>query len=295
MPDVFTLTPLEEAQVSIIAKLGDHPNTDNNLSAQELREKFDEAPSNIRSYLNNTMGAELQTKIRSMDTAIASAASAASTSTINTSRLADGAVKTAKIYDGAVTADKIADGAVTADKLGAGSISVILTATIGTSSWTAQGPPYTQDFVATGIVAEDEDHPITWSCTSADQDVLDAYDLLEFNVEANLIHVSTQSVIEVSIPVQATQDNVNYDFTVTTTYTKNGAPFVKVVEVTGLLSTDNPIVDLVPSIVAATAEAQMDSYGLIYKMVVSADDTLTLYAMEALGTSVDIQMLCMRK
>lgn len=41
--------------VNIIASLGDNPNTDNNLSAAELKAKFDEAPELIKEYLNGTL------------------------------------------------------------------------------------------------------------------------------------------------------------------------------------------------------------------------------------------------
>lgn len=41
--------------LNIIAKLGDKPNTDNNMSADELKAKFDKAGLLIQEYLNNTL------------------------------------------------------------------------------------------------------------------------------------------------------------------------------------------------------------------------------------------------
>lgn len=41
--------------VEIISKLGAHPNTDNNLNEQDLKEKFDEAASLIKRYLNEQL------------------------------------------------------------------------------------------------------------------------------------------------------------------------------------------------------------------------------------------------
>lgn len=44
-----------EADLNIIQKLGDEPNTDNNLNAAELKEKFDEAANIIQRYINETL------------------------------------------------------------------------------------------------------------------------------------------------------------------------------------------------------------------------------------------------
>lgn len=41
--------------LDIISKLGDNPNTDNNLSEDQLRAKFDEGPNAIKSFLNNVI------------------------------------------------------------------------------------------------------------------------------------------------------------------------------------------------------------------------------------------------
>lgn len=44
-----------EADLNIIQKLGDEPNTDNNLNAAELKEKFDEAANIIQQYINEVL------------------------------------------------------------------------------------------------------------------------------------------------------------------------------------------------------------------------------------------------
>lgn len=41
--------------LDIIGKLGDNPNTDNNLSADQLREKFDEGPKAIKAFINTVI------------------------------------------------------------------------------------------------------------------------------------------------------------------------------------------------------------------------------------------------
>lgn len=289
----FTLSTLPEALVTIISALGDEPNVDDGLTAQQLKNKFDEAPKNIRTFLNNTLIHELEQKIRSMDTAISSAAS----SSVGTARIVDGAVTEAKLANGAVTGSKFADGAVTGAKIAANAVSANFTATIGTS-WTATGAPFTGQYQATGIVPEDESDPdtaITWACTSQDADVIAAYDLLSFDVIANIIKVSCDSNPEVDIPVTATQDGTTYSFTVLGgALTPQGAPFVQEVSVEGLLATDAPVVDIVTSGSYADSHEQLDAYGTIYKMI-AGDDTLTVYADDETSVSVAIQIKAVRK
>lgn len=41
--------------VNVIAALGDNPNTDNSLSAAQLKAKFDYAANLIKTYINNTL------------------------------------------------------------------------------------------------------------------------------------------------------------------------------------------------------------------------------------------------
>lgn len=50
----MSVTSFTEA-VNIIGSLGDNPNTDNNLSAAELKAMFDKAPELIKEYLNGTL------------------------------------------------------------------------------------------------------------------------------------------------------------------------------------------------------------------------------------------------
>ena len=44
-----------EADMNIIQQLGDHPNLDNEMSAEEVKAKFDEAGNEIKEYLNETV------------------------------------------------------------------------------------------------------------------------------------------------------------------------------------------------------------------------------------------------
>lgn len=44
----------------IISKLSDNPNSENNLSAQDLKKKFDEAGVAIQSFINATLIPEIR-------------------------------------------------------------------------------------------------------------------------------------------------------------------------------------------------------------------------------------------
>lgn len=62
-----------EADMNIIQQLGDHPNLDNEMSAEEIKAKFDEAGNEIKEYLNETVAPAIDAldgKAVSHDTAI---------------------------------------------------------------------------------------------------------------------------------------------------------------------------------------------------------------------------------
>lgn len=72
-------------------------------------------------------------------------------------------------------------------------------------------------------------------------------------------------------------------------------PYTKEVTLSGILATDHPIVDLLPSSNYATAEEQIEAWGSIYKVVASADNTLTFYATDEPTVAIPIQVRCIRK
>lgn len=72
-------------------------------------------------------------------------------------------------------------------------------------------------------------------------------------------------------------------------------PYTKVVTLSGILATDHPIVDLLPSSNYATAEEQIEAWGSIYKVVATADNTLTFYATDEPTVAIPIQVRCIRK
>lgn len=71
-------------------------------------------------------------------------------------------------------------------------------------------------------------------------------------------------------------------------WTGSSAPFTKAVTVTGILATDNPLIDIVPSGVYATDQTMLTNWGKIYRAVTSAN-TITFYATEV--PSADIPFI----
>lgn len=77
-------------------------------------------------------------------------------------------------------------------------------------------------------------------------------------------------------------------------WTGESAPYTNAVTVTGLLAADTPKVDMIPSDTFETAEAEIEAYASIYKMV-TADNQLTAYATEKPAVDISIQIEAVRK
>lgn len=77
-------------------------------------------------------------------------------------------------------------------------------------------------------------------------------------------------------------------------WTGSAAPFSQAVTISGVLSTDSPIIDLVPSNVYATAVAEDTAWGQIYKAVASTN-TITFYAKEKPTVALTFKARCIRK
>lgn len=71
-------------------------------------------------------------------------------------------------------------------------------------------------------------------------------------------------------------------------------PYTNSVTVTGLLTTDTPVMDLVASSTYATAQAEIADYANIYKATCSVANTLMVYATSAPTHDLSIQLVCVR-
>jgi len=77
-------------------------------------------------------------------------------------------------------------------------------------------------------------------------------------------------------------------------WTGSAAPFTQAVTISGVLSTDSPIIDLVPSDVYATAVAEDTAWGNIYRAVATTN-TITFYAKEEPTVALTFKARCIRK
>ena len=77
-------------------------------------------------------------------------------------------------------------------------------------------------------------------------------------------------------------------------WTGSAAPFSQAVTISGVLSTDSPIIDLVPSDVYATAVAEDTAWGSIYRAVATTN-TITFYAKEKPTVALTFKARCIRK
>jgi len=242
---------------------------------------------------------------------------------ITTAKLHDTAVTTTKIADANVTHAKLSDNAVESNNIGTGAVvdgklannsvnranikdgavTSEFTATIPAeiedggetvSAWEYDGPPYMNEIECTGMVSGD---PVTWACTSADEEVLAAYALCTFVADDDAILVSSDDAITLDIPISATQGGTTYIKTVLAAdWLATDLPMKQEITVSGLLATDKPIVDIDLSAVTTFADAEeaLEAYGYIYRMVAGADK-LTLYATEETLVDVNIKIKAVRK
>lgn len=90
---------------------------------------------------------------------------------------------------------------------------------------------------------------------------------------------------------------VSTDFTAMLTadgWTGDSAPYTNTVTVSGLLASDKPFVDLVPSSTYATAESEIEAFANIYRMTTAANK-LTVYATEKPTVNLTVQIKAVRK
>lgn len=86
----------------------------------------------------------------------------------------------------------------------------------------------------------------------------------------------------------------NFAATIGTSWTGSVAPYTQDVNVSGLFASDKPIVDLIPSDTFATAEAELEAWSNIYR-IVTASNKITVYATDKTTTSINVQMVVIRK
>lgn len=84
-----------------------------------------------------------------------------------------------------------------------------------------------------------------------------------------------------------------YNARIGTSWTGSSAPYTQTITVSGILASDNPIVDCVLSSTYSTAKAQLEAYSNIYQITTAAN-SITVRATAKTTTAVPIQLLCIR-
>ena len=88
--------------------------------------------------------------------------------------------------------------------------------------------------------------------------------------------------------------SVDYTVTLDTTWSGDAAPYTKEQKINGILATDKPLIDIVPSATFADAEKQADAWALVYRAVTAANK-ITFYAKAKPTVSIPLQIRCIRK
>ena len=88
--------------------------------------------------------------------------------------------------------------------------------------------------------------------------------------------------------------SVDYTTTLNTTWSGSAVPYTKEQTVNGILASDKPLIDLVPSATFADAEKQADAWANVYRAVTAANK-ITFYAKAKPAVSIPLQIRCIRK
>lgn len=115
------------------------------------------------------------------------------------------------------------------------------------------------------------------------------------NIEASA--VETEKIKDKAVTMAKLADHavsVDYTATLNTTWSGSAAPYTKEQTINGILATDKPLIDIVPSATFADAEKQADAWALIYRAVTAANK-ITFYAKAKPTVSIPLQIRCIRK
>ena len=115
------------------------------------------------------------------------------------------------------------------------------------------------------------------------------------NIEASA--VETAKIKDKAVTMAKLADHavsVDYTATLNTTWSGSAAPYTKEQTINGILETDKPLIDIVPSATFADAEKQADAWALIYRAVTAANK-ITFYAKAKPTVSIPLQIRCIRK
>ena len=112
-------------------------------------------------------------------------------------------------------------------------------------------------------------------------------------VSVHQVHLVNDLVSTNTADILLRAKTIDYTATITTTWTGTVAPYTQAVTVTGILSTDKPLFDIVPSGTYATDIQMETDWSNVYRMVTSTN-TVTFYAHAKSIASIPVQIKVVR-
>lgn len=86
---------------------------------------------------------------------------------------------------------------------------------------------------------------------------------------------------------------VTYRVNIGTAWSGSAAPYRQTISVSGMLASDNPIVDVTPDSAYDTAVTQIEAWGNIHRITTAAN-SITVYANDKTEVAIPIQLKCIR-
>ncbi len=203
--------------------------------------------------------------------------------TISAGNMATEAVETAAIKDLNVTRGKLA----------ANAVSDIYTATI-TTSWLSK---YTYAASVSGVEADETlELEATGYIVRGVASAADTVDITLLGTKPSAA-LSVKVISSIEHSGWTSEGGGKYSKTIsvaTTDWVGNAEPYLQELSVPGLLASDTPLVDFVPSDTYSTAQNEIDAWAEVYKMV-AENDKLIVYATSNPNVALNIKLLCVRK
>lgn len=297
--------PRLTTDLDIVQTLDDEPNDVGGLSAAELKAKFDEAPNAVKTWINNTLlpffegtggagnvgiatldGLDTATNVQAALQGILYALQ-----DITQGVVPDGSITAAKLAAAAVIAEKLAAGAVTSEKLASNAVTdgKIGGAAVGTAN--IKDSAVATAKIADGAVSSGKlaDGAVTGAKLGTG--AVNSEKLGQYAVTSDKLSGGAVTAAKIAANAVSTA----YSGTLTAAgWTGSAAPFTQELEITGVLESDVPLLDLIPSNVYSTAVQEDEAWGQIYKAVTGAD-SITFYAKVKPTVALNFTARCIRK
>lgn len=119
----------------------------------------------------------------------------------------------------------------------------------------------------------------------------DSFGATDINATNTQVNANTVNISDIQTILGDASIIAKFTATIpSASWTGSSAPYSKAVTVTGILSTDKPIIDLVLTGTYTTDLVMIKDWAKIYRAVTSAD-TITFYATEVPSADIAIQMV----